>query len=106
MIPRQLADNAGFDSTDILNLLRVKHNNHNGNGQGEAGKWVGVDVDVGMAGPPGDGRCALRRQRNGTRAEARQAIHRRGGGNSTAPSGLRRQPVRLRPSAPISSGTA
>jgi hypothetical protein len=26
VIPRQLADNAGFDSTDILNLLRVKHN--------------------------------------------------------------------------------
>jgi T-complex protein 1 subunit eta len=25
LIPRQLADNAGFDSTDILNRLRQKH---------------------------------------------------------------------------------
>lgn len=25
IIPRQLAENAGFDSTDILNLLRRKH---------------------------------------------------------------------------------
>lgn len=25
IIPRQLADNAGFDSTDILNALRHKH---------------------------------------------------------------------------------
>lgn len=25
VIPRQLADNAGFDSTDILNKLRQKH---------------------------------------------------------------------------------
>lgn len=73
VIPRQLADNAGFDSTDILNLLRVKHNvcasdgggdgwmtrhaNHVDcpsihssdplqNGQGDEGKWIGVDVDV------------------------------------------------------------
>ncbi len=25
VIPRQVADNAGFDSTDILNKLRMKH---------------------------------------------------------------------------------
>jgi T-complex protein 1 subunit eta len=25
IIPRQLAENAGFDATDILNLLRLKH---------------------------------------------------------------------------------
>jgi len=35
-IPRQIADNAGFDSTDILNQLRQKH------AQGE--KWFGVDI--------------------------------------------------------------
>jgi len=37
VIPRQLADNAGFDSTDILNKLRQKH------GQAD-GKWFGVDI--------------------------------------------------------------
>lgn len=37
VIPRQLADNAGFDSTDILNKLRQKH------GTGE-GQWFGVDI--------------------------------------------------------------
>ena len=37
VIPRQICDNAGLDSTDILNKLRVKHEN------GE--KWYGVDVD-------------------------------------------------------------
>lgn len=37
VIPRQICDNAGLDSTDILNKLRMKHAN------GE--KWVGVDVD-------------------------------------------------------------
>jgi len=36
-IPRQLCDNAGFDSTNILNKLRQKH------AQGE--KWFGVDVN-------------------------------------------------------------
>jgi chaperonin GroEL (HSP60 family) len=25
VIPKQLSENAGFDSTDILNLLRTKH---------------------------------------------------------------------------------
>ncbi|KAJ3750896.1 chaperonin Cpn60/TCP-1 family [Lentinula detonsa] len=37
IIPRQICDNAGLDSTDILNKLRMKH------AQGE--KWFGVDVD-------------------------------------------------------------
>jgi T-complex protein 1 subunit eta len=37
IIPRQICDNAGLDSTDILNKLRMKHAN------GE--KWAGVDVD-------------------------------------------------------------
>lgn len=37
VIPRQICDNAGLDSTDILNKLRMKHAN------GET--WFGVDVD-------------------------------------------------------------
>jgi T-complex protein 1 subunit eta len=37
IIPRQISDNAGLDSTDILNKLRMKH------AKGE--KWAGVDVD-------------------------------------------------------------
>jgi T-complex protein 1 subunit eta len=37
IIPRQICDNAGIDSTDILNKLRMKHAN------GE--QWAGVDVD-------------------------------------------------------------
>lgn len=37
IIPRQICDNAGLDSTDILNKLRMKH------AAGE--KWYGVDVD-------------------------------------------------------------
>lgn len=37
IIPRQICDNAGLDSTDILNKLRMKHAN------GET--WAGVDVD-------------------------------------------------------------
>jgi T-complex protein 1 subunit eta len=40
VIPRQLSDNAGFDSTDILNRLRQKHQQ-----PGDAGRWFGVDVD-------------------------------------------------------------
>merc|ERR1711970_554105 len=36
VIPRQLCDNAGFDSTNILNKLRQKH--------AADGKWFGVDV--------------------------------------------------------------
>ncbi|CAB1105560.1 unnamed protein product [Ectocarpus sp. CCAP 1310/34] len=41
IIPRQLADNAGFDATDLLNRLRQKHARG-----GDAGKWFGVDVDT------------------------------------------------------------
>lgn len=37
VIPRQICDNAGLDSTDVLNKLRMKHAN------GE--QWFGVDVD-------------------------------------------------------------
>lgn len=37
IIPRQICDNAGLDSTDVLNKLRMKHAN------GE--KWFGIDVD-------------------------------------------------------------
>lgn len=37
IIPRQISDNAGLDSTDILNKLRQKH------AAGEV--WAGVDVD-------------------------------------------------------------
>ncbi|CAM9853399.1 unnamed protein product [Phaeothamnion confervicola] len=42
IIPRQLADNAGFDATDLLNRLRQKHHRKEEDG---AGKWFGVDVD-------------------------------------------------------------
>lgn len=38
VIPRTLCDNAGFDSTDILNKLRAKH------AIGD-GKWYGVDIE-------------------------------------------------------------
>lgn len=38
-IPRQLAENSGMDSTDVLNKLRQIHNT-----QGDAGTWYGVDV--------------------------------------------------------------
>lgn len=38
VIPRQLCDNGGFDSTDILSALRRKH------AQDADGKWYGVDV--------------------------------------------------------------
>lgn len=37
IIPRQICDNAGLDSTDILNKLRMKHAN--------GSRWFGVDVD-------------------------------------------------------------
>jgi T-complex protein 1 subunit eta len=36
VIPRQIAENAGFDSTDILNKLRQHH--------AQGGKWFGVDI--------------------------------------------------------------
>ena len=38
-IPRQLAENSGMDSTDVLNKLRQRHNQN-----GEDGLWHGVDV--------------------------------------------------------------
>ena len=37
IIPRQICDNAGIDSTDILNKLRMRH--------AIGDKWCGVDVD-------------------------------------------------------------
>lgn len=40
VIPRQVADNAGIDSTDVLNKLRKEHATSK-NGEG---KWMGVDV--------------------------------------------------------------
>lgn len=42
IIPRQLSDNAGHDSTDILNRLRQKHFK-----DPEEGKWFGVDINLG-----------------------------------------------------------
>mmetsp|Transcript_21321 Transcript_21321/g.51544 ORF Transcript_21321/g.51544 Transcript_21321/m.51544 type:complete len:596 (+) Transcript_21321:112-1899(+) len=41
IVPRQLCDNAGFDSNDILSALRRKHT------QDEDGKWYGVDIENG-----------------------------------------------------------
>ena len=38
IIPRQLVENAGFDATNVLNKLRMKH--------AEGGKWFGVDVNA------------------------------------------------------------
>ncbi|KAA0151566.1 hypothetical protein FNF29_04490 [Cafeteria roenbergensis] len=40
LIPRQLAENAGFDATDILNKLRHAHA-----AKTEACKWIGVDIE-------------------------------------------------------------
>jgi len=40
VIPRQVSANAGFDSIDILNLLREKHAQADG-----SGKWFGVDIN-------------------------------------------------------------
>jgi T-complex protein 1 subunit eta len=40
VIPRQLCENAGFDSTDVLNQLRKKHFN-----EPVEGRWFGVDVE-------------------------------------------------------------
>lgn len=37
IIPRQLADNAGFDATNILNRLRQKH--------AQGNQWYGVDIN-------------------------------------------------------------
>jgi len=38
VIPRQIADNAGFDATDILNKLRQKHAT-------DGNQWYGVDIN-------------------------------------------------------------
>lgn len=38
-IPRQIAENAGFDATDILNNLRREH------ALGDVGRWFGVDIE-------------------------------------------------------------
>jgi len=40
VIPRQLGENAGFDSTDIIMQLRNIHHK-----DAKAGKWYGVDID-------------------------------------------------------------
>ena len=37
IIPRQICDNAGFDATDVLNKLRMKH------AMGDV--WAGVDIE-------------------------------------------------------------
>lgn len=37
VIPRQISDNAGLDSVDVMNKLRMRH------ARGE--RWVGIDVD-------------------------------------------------------------
>uniref|UniRef100_A0A7S1D5A9 CCT-eta n=1 Tax=Cyclophora tenuis TaxID=216820 RepID=A0A7S1D5A9_CYCTE len=39
IVPRQLCDNAGFDSTDVLSALRRKHAQEKG-----TGTWYGVDI--------------------------------------------------------------
>jgi T-complex protein 1 subunit eta len=41
IVPRQLADNAGYDATDVLNALRKKHFHE------QDGKWFGVDIKEG-----------------------------------------------------------
>ena len=40
VIPRQLAENAGIDTTDVLNRLRKEH----ATAKGAEGRWMGVDV--------------------------------------------------------------
>lgn len=45
VIPRQLADNAGLDSTDTLNALRKSHFDQ----EGDENKWMGVDINNGGA---------------------------------------------------------
>lgn len=42
IIPRQLAENAGLDATDILNKLRRDH--IHGSANTENARWIGVDV--------------------------------------------------------------
>ncbi|KAG5182588.1 chaperonin Cpn60/TCP-1 family [Tribonema minus] len=40
IVPRQLSENAGLDSTDVLNRLRHAHAQ-----PGDGGRWIGVSVD-------------------------------------------------------------
>ena len=42
VIPRQLCDNAGLESTDILSALRRKHAH-----EGEDARWFGVNIEEG-----------------------------------------------------------
>lgn len=37
VIPRQISDNAGLDSMDVLNKLRMRH--------AKGDRWAGIDVD-------------------------------------------------------------
>ncbi|OHT10337.1 T-complex protein 1 subunit eta [Tritrichomonas foetus] len=47
-IPRNLANNAGFDSFEILNKLRAAHAKDDTNGQSEGQyRWAGVDIETG-----------------------------------------------------------
>ncbi|CAO1635740.1 unnamed protein product [Jaminaea pallidilutea] len=43
-IPRQLADNAGFDATDLLNKLRMVHASGSV-GDDSSHQWDGIDID-------------------------------------------------------------
>ena len=44
-LPRQLADNAGYDSTVVLNQLRQKHNEGVCSDKTREGLWFGVNVE-------------------------------------------------------------
>lgn len=59
VIPRQLADNSGFDATDVLNKLRQKHALKDGSGRN-----IGIDVNTGgVAGVAGQGRPQMQQRR-------------------------------------------
>jgi chaperonin GroEL (HSP60 family) len=48
IIPRQICENAGLDSTDVLNKLRMRHaigRNSKDHSQLSENLWAGVDVD-------------------------------------------------------------
>jgi T-complex protein 1 subunit eta len=48
IIPRQICENAGLDSTDVLNKLRMRHamgRNSSDHPQLSENLWAGVDVD-------------------------------------------------------------
>lgn len=46
IVPVQLADNAGFDPTDVLSELRAAHH---GNDSADGPNWTGLDIDTGSA---------------------------------------------------------